>query len=99
KRLITSSACCSSNKASGLFLLEGIHSSSSDRRSSATPPPRFFAFFFSKSFKDKFRVILPKKILNLFGRAGGIASHTRKSVSFTHSSASSLLRKIRNAIA
>ena len=74
------------------------HSASSSSARAVSPPPRFSACFFSYRFSARFRVIFPRKAFRNPGRWGGIAFHAFIQVSFTHSSASSALYRMFQAM-
>ena len=95
KNLFSAFESVSSSTRSG-EVASGIHSLISSKASSTLV--RFLAVLRSYLSKAKLRVIVPRNDFKLLGLAGGIEFQARKSVSFTHSSASSSDQRMFEAI-
>lgn len=71
--------------------LPDTRSESSSKTTGNSPPPRLSALLCLYRLNDKFRTIFPRNVDRMLGLCGGMEFHAFKYVSFTHSSASSLL--------
>ncbi len=95
---LSSSVKARSSTTCSTFSEAGTQSFNSSSTSGTCPQPRFSALYCSHLLSDRCRVIVPRKAANLPGRWGGIVLQALKNVSFTHSSLSSWLCRILNAI-
>ena len=78
--------------------LPDTRSESSSKTTGNSPPPRLSAVLCLYRLNDKLRTIYQRNVDRMLGLCGGMEFHAFKYVSFTHSSASSLLPNMLLAI-